>query len=73
MHRAAIREAIRQGGVVHLEPVVSAIEATGGLEYTARVAREQAALACAALRVLPESPYKSGLTELAQFSVEHTA
>ena len=72
-HRAAIREAIRQGGVVHLEAVVSAIEATGGLEYTARLAREQAALACATLRVLPESAYKSGLTALAQFSVEHTA
>ncbi|HKD55703.1 MAG TPA: octaprenyl diphosphate synthase [Steroidobacteraceae bacterium] len=73
MHRAAIREAIRQGGVVHLEPVVSAIEATGGLEYTARLAREQAALASAALTVLTESPYKRGLTALAQFSVEHTA
>jgi octaprenyl-diphosphate synthase len=72
-HRAAIREAIRQGGVMHLEPVVGAIEATGGLEYTACLAREQVALACAALAALPESPYKSGLTELARFSVEHTA
>ena len=71
--RAAIREAIRQGGVVHLEPVVEAIEATGGLEYTARLAREQAAQACAALATLPESSYKKGLTALAQFSVEHTA
>src|SRR5262249_7230167 len=70
VHRAAIREAIRQGGVVHLEPVVSAIEATGGLEYTARLAREQATLACAALTALAESPYITGLTELAEISVD---
>ena len=72
-HRAAIRDAIRQGGVTHLEPVVAAIESTGGLDYTARLAHGQAAEACAALTALPESAYKEGLTALARFSVEHTA
>src|SRR5689334_11957589 len=37
--RAAIREAIQRGGVTQLEPVLTAIEATGGLEYAARLAR----------------------------------
>ena len=37
--RAAIRLAIEKGGLAQLEPIVAAIEATGGLEYTAQLAR----------------------------------
>jgi octaprenyl-diphosphate synthase len=70
--RAAIREAIKQGGVVHLEPVVAAIEATGGLEYSERLAREEADQALASLSALADSSYKSGLAALARFAVRHT-
>ena len=70
--RATIREAIQRGGLTQLEPVVTAIEATGGLEYTARLAREHAARAKSALASLPESAHRDGLTTLALFSVEHT-
>jgi octaprenyl-diphosphate synthase len=69
--RSAIREAIRQGGVTHLEPMVAAIEATGGLEYAARLAREQADQALSALSALPDSSYKNGLAALARFAVGH--
>jgi octaprenyl-diphosphate synthase len=70
--RATIREAIEQGGVAQLEPVIAAIEATGGLEYTTRLAREHASQAQAALGALPDSPCRNGLAALAAFSVEHT-
>jgi octaprenyl-diphosphate synthase len=70
--RVAIRDAIRQGGVTQLDPVVAAIDATGGLEYTARLAVQEAELALSALQDLPESPYKSGLAALARFAVGHT-
>jgi octaprenyl-diphosphate synthase len=70
--RAIIRDAIERGGVAQLEPVIAAIEATGGLEYTTRLAREQAAQAQAALSALPDSPCRNGLAALAAFSVEHT-
>ncbi len=70
--REAIREAIRRGGLAQLEPVIAAIEATGGLDYTLALAREQCTQAQAALQGLPESPYKTGLAELARFAVEHT-
>jgi octaprenyl-diphosphate synthase len=70
--RAAISRAIKQGGVMQLEPVVAAIEATGGLEYAARLAREEADRALASLSVLPDSSYKSGLAALARFAVGHT-
>ena len=70
--RAAIRLAIEKGGLAQLEPIVAAIEATGGLEYTAQLARGEAERALAALDPLPRSPYKEGLVALARFSVEHT-
>jgi octaprenyl-diphosphate synthase len=70
--RAVIREAIRQGGVGHLDPVAAAIEATGGLEYAARLAREEAEQALASLGVLPDSSYKKGLAALARFAGGHT-
>ena len=70
--RALIRTAIRQGGLAQLEPIVSAIESTGGLEYAAELARRESAAALAALEKLPDSIYKSGLAALARFAVEHT-
>jgi len=70
--RAAIRQAIKAGGLAQLEPVVAAIEATGGLEYTARLAREEQDQALAALGALPDSSYKAGLAALARFAVGHT-
>jgi octaprenyl-diphosphate synthase len=70
--RAAIRLAIEKGGLAQLEPIVVAIEATGGLEYTAQLARDESERALAALEALPGSPYKDGLVALARFSVEHT-
>jgi octaprenyl-diphosphate synthase len=70
--RAAIRMAIEKGGLAQLEPIVAAIEITGGLEYTAKLARTESERALAALEPLPGSPYKAGLVALARFSVEHT-
>jgi octaprenyl-diphosphate synthase len=69
--RAAISQAIKQGGVMQLEPVVAAIEATGGLEYAERLAREESERALASLSVLPDSSYKRGLAALARFAVGH--
>src|SRR6202043_1371532 len=70
--RAAIRLAIEKGGLAQLEPIVAAIEATGGLEYTAQLARSESQHALTALDPLPGSTYKDGLIALARFSVEHT-
>jgi len=70
--RAAIRQAIEQGGLGQLEPVIAAIEATGGLEYAERLARAEADQAQASLAALPDSSYKSGLAALARFAVGHT-
>ncbi|MGC1730587.1 MAG: octaprenyl diphosphate synthase [Steroidobacteraceae bacterium] len=70
--RAAIGDAIRRGSRANLEPVVAAIEATGGLEYAARRAGAECDAALATLSALPDSSYKEGLAALARFAVEHT-
>ena len=70
--RAAIKRALKNGSLAELDPVVAAIEATGGLNYAQRAAETESELALAALNVLPASPYKDGLTSLARFAVEHT-
>jgi octaprenyl-diphosphate synthase len=69
--RAAIRRAIVHGGLEQIEPVIAAIESTGGLDYAARLAREQMELALGSLQELPDSSYKTGLAALARFAVEH--
>ena len=69
--RAAIRAAIEHGSA-ELEPIIGAIESTGGLEYAARLAKESAEKALESLRPLPDTPFKIGLAALARFAVEHT-
>jgi octaprenyl-diphosphate synthase len=69
--RSAIRRAIEDGGLEQLEPVIAAIESTGGLNYAAQLAREQMQQALVCLDAVPDSSYKSGLAALARFAVEH--
>jgi octaprenyl-diphosphate synthase len=70
--QAAIRLAIENGGLAQLEPIVAAIESTGGLEYAARLAQGESERALKALDALPDTPYRSGLAALARFAVAHT-
>lgn len=67
--RALLRKAIEHGGLEQIDGVVTAIEATGSLAYTARRAEHESELARQALAAIPESPYKQALLELAYFSV----
>jgi octaprenyl-diphosphate synthase len=70
--RAAIRQAIENGGLSQLGPVIAAIEATGGLDYTVQLSRRESDMALAALAPLADTPFKQGLEALSRFSVEHT-
>ena len=65
-------DAITNASRDKLESVLSIIEKTGSLAYTARVAREEAKLAQECLSVLPDSKYKTALSQLAEFSIERT-
>jgi octaprenyl-diphosphate synthase len=70
--RTTIRRAIENGGLAEMQPIIAAIEATGGLDYAETFAREESRRAIAALGVVAESPFKHGLIALAQFAVAHT-
>ena len=69
---ALLRRAIEGGGLDELDAVTRAIESSGGLEYTARLARREADLAKDALSRLPESAYVGSLRGLADFAVGRT-
>lgn len=68
--RDIIRKSIEEGSLNELPRITAAIESTGGLAYTARLARREASLAIEALARLPESAYKQALRELADFAVD---
>jgi octaprenyl-diphosphate synthase len=71
--RRLIRDAIENGGLAQLDSIVAAIESTGALEYTRRLAQDEADKALMALQALPETPYKQGLATLARFAVERSS
>ncbi len=64
-----IAQAIREGGLDQLDTIVDIVKRSGALEYTAESARRQADLAIEQLQLLPDSPYKQAMAELAEFSI----
>lgn len=70
--RKLIREAIEQGGRDNLDEVIKAIESTGAIDYTARLARQQVDLSVKSLKAIPDSTFKEALIGLAEFSVGRT-
>lgn len=64
-----IREAIEKGERDRIDEIISIINDTGAIEYTARAAQNEVALAKAALDDLPDSDYKSALIGLAEFAI----
>ncbi len=65
-----IRQAITQGGIGHMKEILSAIESTGAITYTAGRATQEAEKAIQAIAGLPRSAYLDALHILARFSVE---
>jgi octaprenyl-diphosphate synthase len=66
--RALIRDAIENGGLDRIDQVRAAIESTGAIQYTSRLAREEARKAIEATVSIPESKFKSALVGLADFA-----
>ena len=64
-----IRKAIETGSSKNLDSIISIIESTGAIEYTANAAKQYAAKAQANLTHVPESPYRKALHDLSEFVV----
>ncbi len=69
---AVVRHAIEEGGLENIEAVMDAIQATGAIEYTAQLARDEAQKARDALDIFEPSRYIDALLSLADFSVERS-
>lgn len=61
-----IIDAIHSGGLDKLEQIITAVRRCGALDYTRGVAEQRISKALQNLQNLPESPYKTGLTLVAQ-------
>ncbi|MCM5705512.1 octaprenyl diphosphate synthase [Larsenimonas salina] len=70
---AVIRKAIEEGGLEHLDEVLSIVQRCGALEYTREQANRCIELALDELEHLPDSPFKDSLTLLAHQAVERTS
>jgi octaprenyl-diphosphate synthase len=68
----SVRQAIEHGGRENFPEVLSAIRATGALEYTVKRAESEARRAQISIGSLPASTYKDSLLDLATFAVART-
>ena len=65
-----LRDAIKHGGLEDMPAVLLAIQETNATEYALSIAKKEAQSAYAAISHLPDSTYKTALSELAGFAVE---
>lgn len=65
-----IRSSLKTGNRENLPAIKEAIEATNAIAFTREFAVQEMDKALSALQVLPETPYKNALKELAEFAVK---
>ena len=70
--RARLSQIIRDGDADALPEVVAAIRASGGLDYSRRVAERYASAAEAALSSLPANPWTEALRGLARYAIDRS-
>ncbi len=69
---ALIRDAITGGRLTEFTPVMEVLARTGALDYTRARAELESAAATASVAVLPDSPHRESLLELASFAARRT-
>ena len=69
---ALLQDAIKTGSNKHLKKILSLIESTGAIKYTAETAKKHAELAKKALSSFPISLYRKALEDISDFVVERT-
>ncbi|MFW1677265.1 octaprenyl diphosphate synthase [Pontibacter sp. JAM-7] len=67
--RILLRQAIREGGLENLQPIMDIILSSGAIEYTQSKAQQAADQAISALAPLPDSSFKTTLEQLASLAV----
>ncbi|HEX6590699.1 MAG TPA: polyprenyl synthetase family protein [Moraxellaceae bacterium] len=64
-----IRQAIRSGGLEHLQQIIAIVQKSGALDYTRERARQETELALQALADVPASGYKTALEQLTKLAL----
>jgi len=64
-----LRKAIETGSTKNLASILTIIESTNAIEYTANTAKQYASQAMNSLTHIPDSPYRNALHDLAEFVV----
>jgi octaprenyl-diphosphate synthase len=64
-----IRHAIQHGGLNDMPAVLAAVKSTNASEYVLNLAKNEAKCACDAISHFADSPYKTSMSELAEFAV----
>ncbi len=67
--RDMLRKAVEDGGLEHVQEIVRLVSESGALDYTRERALAESVKARESLRILPASPYREALAELAEFAV----
>jgi len=67
--RQRLARIVEQGGLEEIDYVMQAIHQSDAIAYTQQLARREAELAKQALADLPDSPHRTALADLADFSV----
>jgi len=67
---ALVRQAIEEGDIAHFDAILTAIRASGALDYTRQSAQREVAMAMRELDVLPGGIYKDALLQLCGFAVD---
>ena len=67
-----IKKAIIEGGIEHLTEITKVIRETGALENTIQQAEKEIVLAEEMLELLPATPYRDALHNLAKLSIKRT-
>ena len=67
--KQVIRKAIEQGDRSKMNEILAIVRSTGALDYTFKLAQNQARLAQSSLSRLPDNEYRTALGKLAEFSI----
>lgn len=67
-----IMNGLKKGSLDYMPEIMIALEETKAIEFTKKIAAEEVDKALSALAILPESAYKTALTDMANFAIQRT-
>ncbi|WP_131781102.1 polyprenyl synthetase family protein [Legionella gresilensis] len=67
--QSIIRQSLKEGNANNLSEIISILQETKAIEFTKKFAASEIDAALTALRVLPDSPFKQALEDLAAFAL----